>query len=243
MKPPKKLTHSPAVDTVIELRVSEDLNVPELYSMLKGLFDGGIEEQGILQLPKNIRESDDKLKYQATHKIKSSDGYYFNVGPHVLGFGYTKKLPDGEDFPGWTAFYARFSEVYKQLKSHGLVNEVTRIGLRYINFFQDDDLLGKLKVGLNAGAEQLGEIEDTNIGLVVLGENSKTRVVINKGASIRVEEFTKKGQIIDIDSVSEDDGHAKPLQTIKGLHTKTKKIFFSIIGDELLAEMGPIYED
>lgn len=243
MRIPNKLTSSPIIDATVELRVTDTVNVLILYSFLADIFTGGVEELGILQIPQAIRDSDPTLKFQPTHKFKTTSGYYFNAGPHVFGFGYVKNPDVGSDYPGWTDFYAQFKIVFDKLKTNGMLDNISRIGLRFINLFNDDTFLAKLNVSLNPSMEGYGEVDNVNIGFVLRNGDIATRVVINTGATANINGIEIKGQVLDIDSHTESADITSPLNTIKNLHKNTKNIFFTALTQDYVNELGPSYDE
>jgi uncharacterized protein (TIGR04255 family) len=239
MQLPLSLEKSPLYDSVIEIRfetsIPTDAVTGFIYSKVAELFPGGIEPLPVSQLPKPMRDANPELKYQPTHKF-TSDTYYLTVGPNVLGFGFTRR----EDlrYPGWKEFFTFYKKVLRRLGSS--ISQVDRLGVRYINFFQEDNLLHGLNVELQTGWEGKGMDKEASVTFFIRHEQFKSKITIATRAQINNGSDKKDGQVIDIDTALERVIPMEDLyDRVAAAHDITKEIFYSLLSDSFLKEMGP----
>ena len=85
---------------------------------------------------------DPNLKHQALYEILSTDKpYKIVLGHNSLGIAL-----NGE-YQGWDeSFFPEIKKLYEKIFNKGLIEKITRCGLRYVDFFQDQNIYetGKL---------------------------------------------------------------------------------------------------
>jgi len=246
MTHPKEFNKSPLVDATIEVRFdaggNSDILPGLLFSQLRKEFSS-IQELPTLQIPLAIRQNDPNLKYQCTHRLGAED-FILNVGPSVVGLG-CKIIPDQKKYPGWKPFIEKFEEIINTLIQTELIADFQRIGVRYVNFFEQKDLFKELSVELKTGWEGKGLQKDKQLAFIVKHEEFLSRVQINNNVKAvplnSVEE--KQGQIIDIDTFAEFSGTNMDLVKYAAkAHGYTEDVFFGILSDELKVQLGAKYE-
>lgn len=247
MKQPKEFKKSPLVDATIEIRFQAQPNAEllagQIYSYLKDEFVT-INELPSLQIPLAVRERDPNLQFQPTHKLESAE-YYLNIGPNVVGLG-CKINGSQEKYPGWDKFSKKFIDLITKLKKLGALGPVNRVGLRYINFFQRQDLFSDLNVTIETGWEGKGLQPDKMISIAIADNNYITRLSINTNITAQNATTIKQGQLVDIDTSYEVSG-GKDLSTdLKAIvgqsHKRTEDVFFNLLSDNLKKELGAKYE-
>lgn len=237
---PKYLDNSPLYSVILEIRFSSD--VPDeavsglVYSKL--LSDNEDIQSMALpasQLPLPLRQQDPNLKYAPTQRFILAD-QTINVGSNVLSLeannGVKKKT-----YPGWETFKSQFDNLLTKLS---FMSEIERVGLRYVNFFKEDNLLSELNVNLNTGWESKGIEDKSTIIFSVERGLIKSKVTIASDAKIQDESGLKEGQIIDIDTYSEAKIPLEDVSSrIEEAHTLTKEMFYSLPKQSLLDKMSP----
>lgn len=242
---PKELQSSPLVDATIEVRFAAgntDILPGLLFSQLRQEFEK-IQELPTLQLPLAIRQNDPGLKFQATHRLESAK-FLLNVGPNVVGLG-CKILPGELKYPGWKAFIQRFEAIMTTVLQTELVAGFQRLGVRYINFFEQKDLFKALNVTFETGWEGKGLQKDKQIAFIVQNEEFLSRVQVNNSVTARPlnTPAERQGQIIDIDTfvdIGNDTADLVDLAT--RAHSYTEDLFFGILSDRLKEQLGARYE-
>jgi len=237
---PKYLDNSPLYSVVIEIRfttqVPDDVVSGLLYSQIAA---SNTDVQSVSlpasQLPLAMRQQDPNLKYAPIQRFVLPDRT-INVGSNVVSLeannGIKKKT-----YPGWEVFSQQFADLLEKLT---FVSQVERIGLRYVNFFHEEDFLSSLNVDLSTGWESKGLENNTTIVFSVAREQLKARVTIASDATIQDETGLKSGQIIDIDTFTDESIPLEDVATkINDAHSLSKEIFYSLPAGDLLKRMGP----
>ena len=181
MKIPKKIEVCPIVDSVVELRFESSIFPNAVFGLifnsLKKEFPH-VEKLPILQLPEQLRDQDPNFKYKAHYRISSGDGYAVQIGPDVIVIG--SPIP----YPGWTQYSKKINYVIDCVLNSGTVDKVTRLGLRFINFFEIDifkeiDLAIAIKDQTHSPKNTLvrTEIEKQNFHNTVQISNNATRTI------------------------------------------------------------------
>jgi uncharacterized protein (TIGR04255 family) len=146
MKIPKKITPCPIMEAILEIRFSsiipEDANFGIIYDKFKDSFSK-VEKLPILQLPDQIRSSDSNLIHKPHYKL-FSDEFIIQVGPKVFS------LVTVGEYPGWDKYFSSINEVFGVLFKLNIIENVNRMGLRYVNIFKDMNIFEKsnLKMSL-----------------------------------------------------------------------------------------------
>src|SRR6266542_3852573 len=144
MRIPRRLARNPIVDAIAEVRFSS--NIPNdaiiglVYTNLRGEF-GKPEDLPILQIPAALREKDPNLRYQACYKF-TKPGNVLLIGPHNVALS-TYPYSD------WGAASPLLNQILSRLHSVGLFERIERIGLRYVNFFENLNILDHSTLTLN----------------------------------------------------------------------------------------------
>lgn len=231
---PKSIENCPIIDALIEIRFTSKIHQNAIfgiiYNALKSDFSK-IEDLPILQIPEPIRMSDPNLKYKPLYRI-SNDEFVIQIGPDVLAIGsYPKYL-------GWKKFSSKIFEILNKIEELKIINEVERLGIRYINFF-NEDIFNNIKLEINLDNKKLKS------------QKSVIRTEFNQGkfvSTLQISNDAKSneifGSIIDIDCHKtkglQDFFNNKETLINEG-HLIEKKLFFELISDEYLKKLNPKY--
>lgn len=237
---PKFLDKSPLHSVILEIRFKSQVPDDAVLGMIyTKLAVGNKNIQSIplpaSQLPMALRQQDPNLKYTPTQRIVLQD-QTINIGSNVISLEANNSLKS-KTYPGWDVFNAQFK---KLLSSINFISEIERIGLRYVNFFQEENLLSQLNVELKTGWESKGIENKSTIVFFVEKADVKSKVTIACDAAIQDEAGHRKGQIIDIDAFIENGILVEDLQLrVKEAHDLAKEIFYSLPKKVLLDKMSP----
>ncbi len=237
---PKYLDNSPLYSVILEIRFTSqvpDEAVPGLlYSKL--LADGvSIQSESlpVSQLPLALRQQDPNLKFAPTQQFSLLD-QTINIGSNVLSLEANNGLKE-KSYPGWDAFSSQFEALLGKLN---FISEIERIGLRYVNFFQEEDLLSELNVELTTGWESRGAEAGSTIIFSVQEEQMKSKVTIACDATIEDKSGKREGQVIDVDTYIDVPTPIEDvLARVHAAHALTKKIFYSLPKQSLMDKMSP----
>lgn len=245
----KKLTmfeKSPLITAIIEIRFKHpagDIVSGLIYNALSEKYKQSPEELPTNQIPAQIRNNDPGLIYAPTHKVgKGNKSIAF--GPRSVSLTYDVFTKNA--YPGWKATKLELDTIVSLLKKAGLLNSIERIGVRYVNFLQEKDLLSKLTFKIYSVWSDTGALdEEMNLGFIVNDSSFKTQVKINTSSNIRNDKYevNKKGQIIDLDTtLSRGIDASNVLANIDKAHETTKKVFVDLFEESYFKTMGPSYE-
>jgi len=240
MEIPKKIENCPIVDSVIELRFKSSIFPNAVFGLIFSALQKDfpkVEKLPILQLPEQLRDTDPNFKFKAHYRLISDDGFSVQVGPDVLVMG--SPIP----YPGWELYFDKIKLVIEKVYDTGVIEQVVRLGVRFINFF-DLDIFEQINLGISINNDshkpkntQLRtEIEKNGfLNTLNIANNAKQAIGNNQ---------ERNGSIIDIDTFKEykDGDFRKIYETeIKTAHNSEKEIFFNLLKTEYLKTFNPEY--
>jgi len=227
------------VDALVEVRFTP--NIPEeaifgvLYEPLARDFPK-VENLPALQLPPQIRNVNPQLRFQSTYRLRSKD-YVIAIGPRVFSVGIV--MP----YPGWAAFRNKLEGVFGTLIEKGIVKQLQRLGLRYVNVFEGD-VTPRLTLQTKLAGNRIDGYK-TYFRTTLERNGSKLLLQIAKDQTVkRPPDFNRQGTSIDID-VSQTATEALDLGKLEAFidqaHLTEKVLFFELLQPDLLKELHPAY--
>jgi uncharacterized protein (TIGR04255 family) len=238
MNIPKKITPCPIVDCTLELRFQSSVEAGAVFGIVYSAFRGEypkVQKMPILNLPEQIRLGDPKLIYQPWYLMRGED-FSLAVSPSQLG------LHKSGEYPGWSTVSERLNRMVQTLFKLGIVGEVKRFSLRYINFF-NFDIFDKVKLIVGINGKSITNNE-TLVRTIFPGMRYKSLLRIANNSIVRIEKKTKQGSIIDIDTSLEmqlDGFFQDSASIIEEGHSEEKKVFFGLLKDDFLQTLNPEY--
>lgn len=238
MSVPKKITPCPIVESIIELRFRTSIEPGAVFGILYTPFKTeypNVEKMPTLNLPEQIRLEDPKLVYQPWYRLRNG-GFLLAIGPkHVA-------LTKTGEYPGWSVLSERLYRMVQTLRELGIVDEVERLALRYINFFEFD-IFHKIKLRVSIDDRPLTS-DETLVRAIIPSRRYKSLLHIANRASISVEGTKRTGSIIDIDTSLEMDlkeffQNSTPI--IEEGHSEEKEVFFGLLKGDFLQTLNPEY--
>lgn len=235
---PKRIEPCPIREAIAEIRFENKVpaaaSIGILYECFKDKYPT-LEELPILQLPEQIRNSDPNLKHQPTYKMLG-ENFILLAGTNSFGVSIV-----GE-YCGWDIFLREILTCLQAVHNRKMVGMVTRFGLRYINTFSFD-IFPKLTLSLKLDNQPLNSSVTNTLFQVPVGDFVHTLRLANN-AEIKRENDTFQGSVIDIDTETlcvPDGLLLEPRELIESAHDEEKKLFFSLLGTELLESLNPEY--
>ncbi len=235
---PKSLEKCPIIDAIIEVRFDSGINPNAVfgmvYSQIKELFPGEVMSLPISQMPLEIMVGDPNLKYKPLFRIDGIDSS-LQIGPRVIAVN--SHIP----YIGWSRFYEIFDNIITQV--YGTIGKVQRLGLRYINFFEQD-IHENVAVDFKLANKEChnflinAEITDDKDLVNMLQYTPNATVFSQK------EEKDVLGSIIDIDTYKNYEQGCEKDTIVKDLnraHDSEKNLFYSLLKSELLEQLKPLY--
>jgi uncharacterized protein (TIGR04255 family) len=245
VKIPKKLAIVPILEAIFEIRFEssspEDTNLGVIYNAFKDNFSSPISLP-VMNLSADIRSNDESFKFQPYQRMTSNDGkYLLQYGQRVLSLHCVNYKYDV-----WDNFQVKINELTTKLIKLNIVSTINRIGLRYIDFMNAEEINGykfeDLNINIDIAGMKYGEnFSCSTIFKAKIG-NHKTQIF--KSIQITHETKIRIGDMIDIDTSFESV--VKDLSQIESklpeVHEEQKKIFFGILGENVVKLLGPTYE-
>lgn len=230
---PRRLGAEPIVDAICEIRF--DKSALDIVGLLPGLLMdhlGTVDE--VIRLPAGMLPGGVEINELADqpHVRVRAGSLFVSVGPRVLAVA----MPN--PYPGWTDFRSAAVAIFNLAKSKRLVDQVTRVSVRYTDLIAGgkfEQLNAALSLG---GADAFGAVE-IRADRVIDGVR-----VINSIASPASTQDGRSGVVVDTDTIMDQpvDFWSQSGDYLNKLHGISKEIFFSMIKDETLESLKPEYE-
>ncbi|MPY74915.1 MAG: TIGR04255 family protein [Alphaproteobacteria bacterium] len=246
---PKALRQDPIVKALFEVRFKSDVGALAdllpglLYSALRDRF-AKVETLPPSELPKAVRAQLPNAPYQG---LKRLVGKGINLSIAEQAFVVEMIRP----YWGWERFSELLYGVISAVKQTGIIGEVERTSIRYQNILtgQSDpaDLSGldvDIRVGnyklLGSGLQLRVETESNGHRTIIQLTGGATATVSNEGKKAAL-----TGLLIDVDTLK-----IGPIpsfwndyrEIVDRLHDTEKDIFFSLLNDETVKLLDPIWE-
>lgn len=237
-KIPIKLVQSPILEAVVEIRFVS--NFPDgsifglLYKELKTEFQD-YRELPYIQIPEHIRKQDKNLEFISLYSFEN-ENYQVNFGNKVIS------IVDKKEYTGWNNYKIQIKNIMDILEKVELISKVTRIGIRYVDFFENISIQDKIKLKIQNSPF---DIEKTTIETNIKDDLFDIKLHILENCQISMRNDVLIGSIIDTD-VSKNYNEKKEieqvLEEINLAHAKSKGIFFGILEDKYMKTLEPIYK-
>lgn len=229
---PKRITPCPIAESVIEVRFDTDFPADAVFGVIFERVKANYPKLirlPILQLPAPILASDLELKYKPHYRLVSKDKTAVQIGPRTISL-----VASGE-YPGWVAYSEKFRDLISLTEKAGVIKTITRLGLRFINFFEGQNVFEKITLNLRTNDTPF-ESDELYIRSVIKLNGFNNTLQISNGAKWKVGNGEKKGSIIDIDVVKIGTLGLKDVAeaTLEQAHAVEKRIFFGLIKDDFL---------
>jgi uncharacterized protein (TIGR04255 family) len=218
------------VECIFDMQFKSDYVVENFLSVISNI-DGfeNIIKLPLHQVPEVIRKNDPNLKLQPLYEITSlkNRDYKITLGDNVIGIAILKS------YTSWSkSFYPQIEKVFTEILATNKINFISRVGLRYVDFLESENIFLDKKVNLSINGE---EITEKKVFLKI--EDSLDNIDYNKIITNHVKYKNSKnsGSIIDIVTSKKDiptNDLEDIFQTIQKLHVINEKKFKEVIGDD-----------
>lgn len=237
---PVKIEVCPIVDSVVELRF-EPSTYPNavfglVYNALEGEFQK-VEKLPILQIPEQFREADENFTFKPQYRLVD-DNFTIQVGPKVIGI--SSKLP----YTGWDQFSTKIFNVFSKLFQSKICKTSLKLGVRYTNFFEEE-IFSNINLDINISDEQI-KYKNTLLRTEINKQGYTNILQVSNNAEQKIENEVKTGSILDIDTqlnLANYDFQSNYKELINNGHQIEKDLFFSLLREEFLKKLKPIYHD
>jgi uncharacterized protein (TIGR04255 family) len=235
---PNKIDICPIIETVVEIRFTTSLFSNAVFGIIYNEFQKDyptVEKLPILQMPEQLRDIDPNFKFKPHYKV-SNGRFTIQIGPDVLAIG--SVIP----YVGWEEYSNQIFKFYDKLFKLNIISQVTRLGVRYVNFFETD-IYANIKLALKIDNNEHScnntiirtEIKENEFTNLIQIANNVTHIRDGKQLT---------GSIIDIDTFRDYSVFSFSVDYKKEVdtaHNSEKKLFFSLLKDEFIKSLKPIY--
>lgn len=238
---PKRISPDPIVDAVVELRFSSTAHPDAVF----GLISNAIKEDfpvfqslPVCQLPEDIRLQDPNLIFSPYYQSINGN-FRLNVGPRVISLANINK------YAGWQdGFFPKIEKLIKDIEVIGVITKIHRVGLRYVDFFQEDIFdYSKLQVSWEDNGNILRDKQVTTVLTHKDGLVSRIQM-LNNAAISQQNGPPKTGSVIDTDVFYEPScgfDFSGLSKRIIACHERAKTNFFSLLTSEFINSKNPEY--
>lgn len=233
-KLPSKIKNQNLLSSIIELRF--DLLVPaeqiiwSLFNDMKNSFSTPIKLP-VADIPRDIRLADENLKSLILYTMVDNDNIYrVNCGEGIItleigNFNYTE----------WNDFYAKFEYIFNKIRDN--IHQINRIGVRYINAFNNGNY-NNFKINLCVNGRSL---ENNPLQLTFDYQRDERIVKIRFLNKAQYSVDNKKYfdiVILDIDAIYNKEIAINQLsQIIEDSHLIVKEAFFGMCKESFINDV------
>lgn len=231
---PMKIHPNPIIDALIEIRFTTNIHPNAvfglLYQALKNEYPN-VENLPILQIPEQIRNMDSNFKFKPHYKI-FDENFAVQIGQDVISIASYPK------YMGWEKFSEAIFAILNKIEKTGIIKDILRLGIRYINFFETDIYKNiNISVAIN---DKIIDYQST----VLRTEFTKERFSATLQVANNVNHGEKHGSVLDIDTVfvlNLANFFSEKESLINEGHQIEKELFFSLLKNSFLKDLNPEY--
>jgi uncharacterized protein (TIGR04255 family) len=243
VKVPKKISPNPIIESTVEFRFKSTVPSSALFGILYGKISNEYkkyEQLPILELPRTVLETDSKFRRQPHYRFLK-ESFIIQLGPEMVSIS----VKNG--YQGWDEFFHEINYLVNVFKELNIIERVTRIGMRYIDFFRDIDIYEKINMRIYLGDEPFKSASQYIRTELKLGEYDVLLQITNKAEAIGDGQKKFKGSLVDYDlSISKDlqnsNFYSEYNLILTKAHDLLKEHFFTIlIRKDFLESLNPEY--
>lgn len=242
-KIPIKIDPCPIDRAFFEVRFVSDVasEIPGMiYSRIREDYEK-MPRSPVAQIPEELRDRDPNLRFLPTDNYQS-ESFVLGLGNHSANLS-----THSFRYPGWSGFLPEIQNILEILLNAGILREVERFGLRYVNFFPNENVWPRLKLKVTLDGSSL---PDGNLYLRnqirEKGLESMTQVGYPAYRSEGAAGQPGSGTVIDVDVSTQEvtlEASSGWHEIVKSLHDLEKRSFFALLSQEFLESLNPHYQD
>lgn len=233
---PKKISPCPISEAIVEIRFESDIPSDAVFGVIYSEFKSEyktLEKLPILQLPEIVRTRDQNLKFQPHYKLIKDD-FLLQIGPNVLS------IANINEYIGWDNFSSRIINTFSKIKKIAFIEKTTRLGIRYINFFELD-IYENINLNFLLSDQKLIAEQITFKSKLTTGKFLSNLHILNN-AHITINNTSKIGSLIDVDTyIQKEMDFFKIESFLEEGHIEEKKLFFKLLKNDFLEKFNPEY--
>ena len=237
---PKHITPDPILEAVAEVRFLPQPVPDAVFGIIYPLVEGqypAFEKLPILQLPDEVREKDPNLLFQPHYRLKAGS-MTLQIGPRVISL-------TTSEYDTWHTFATNVLALFRTLEERRVFGAIVRVGLRYINFFEQN-ILPRSTVRIQMAGESIVD-QQIFVRTQVEAAPYVTSIQIATQASVGQPPEARSGSAIDLDTfvtspVLGEDRAGQFADLLNGAHAELKQRFFALLQPDFVASLNPEYD-
>ena len=148
-------------------------------------------------------------------------------------------------YAGWDAFKKAIEALINDLRNSGLVPQIQRHSLRYLDLLTLDPApdISALKLKIRLGGYEINR-HNLQVRLEIPADECIHIIQVVTPANANLSEGTQTGTLVDLETSGKDAPHdwEEVLKQLEILHAKSKEIFFRhILKEETIQKLEPEY--
>ncbi|WP_310600580.1 TIGR04255 family protein [Desulfobulbus sp.] len=239
MKRPTKITPDPIIDAVVELRyeskVPPDAILGMIFAQVNSKYSD-FKNLPITAIPEDIRRNDPNLWFNPYYQAEAPP-FKLNIGPRVIS------LSNTGNYSGWKEkYFPELKDLLENIKKSGVVDSFSRVGVRYIDFFEFD-IYDHINLSITLNNKPLDSVQSV-FTAIFNNDGCSTRAQVVNNATVVLSGKEKVGSIIDTDTFFEpqDRFYFDGLNDlIDKCHDEALDFFFKLLKKEFVETLNPEY--
>jgi uncharacterized protein (TIGR04255 family) len=240
VKIPSKIDPCPITEAIMEIRFESSFDEAAVfgivYSQLKDEFEKTLNLP-VLELPASIRKTDPSLTFQPYYRLvsKVNKNALIQVGPRVFSVVITNS------YTTWKDFLSDIDYGLSKLEQSKVVSKVSRLGLRYLNFFEGN-ILTKSNLVINLSDQNFNS-NKCQLRIEIPAGDFMNVLSVHNNAIMQTQDGIKIGSIIDIDTSVEKelpDFFNTRKKLLEDCHSIEKQLFSSLMSEEYVQTLKEI---
>jgi uncharacterized protein (TIGR04255 family) len=236
---PSKIEVCPIVEAIFELRFTSR----ETWTTMPGLLYDKIRERyptqkqlELASVPEEVRNRDQGLARQPLVMF-GNDDFAVHFGPRVIAL-----VTKPNQYPGWSVIEQELNWLLERLRATRIIDELERLGVRYVDFFQEN-IFNNLILNVAIGGQTLeGELR---LAVVLKPGSFIMRIVATNAAIVGIGLEARNGSVFDVDvwlNSLDFDLFNNGIDKFRQAHLLVKQCFFGLAKPEFLISLKPSYE-
>jgi len=246
---PSKISPTPIVSAAIEIKFNINCPIDVVFGVVYNVLKKDYPLYDILpiaNIPEQIRINDGLIEQPHYRLYNDIQPYSILIGPKIFVFVYNKENLNSEnDYPGWSEFIVdELSRLYKILFELNFITEVTRLGIRYNDFFSNINIFEHTEFNLIYSDGNRKDTIQTQVIQTMQKNNIINNIVISNNSSFIAENTQVNGSMVDIDSyMTKFDKNFMHFyeEYLEKCHELNKELFFDMLKKEFIDTLNANY--